>query len=120
MRNHRDEKIMTYYRGCWGFGWMPWVIFWTIFGLAFGFLSYNSSSSVYVFNVIPGILGVFFFIFVLFFVFRVFFGGFRHFHRHYWYNYGDVSEEILRRRYARGEINYKQFRKMLSDLKKER
>ncbi len=120
MHNRRDKERTIYYHGYLGFGWIPLVIFWTIVALSFGFLSYSSGSSVYVFSVIPGIFGILFFLFMLFFFFRVFFGSSHHLHRHYWYGYSDIPEEILRRRYARGEINYKQFRKMLNDIRRGR
>ncbi len=58
--------------------------------------------------------GLFFFLIFLFFIFRVAFwgGGWR---RRYWYGYGD-AHEILRQRYARGEITKEQFDQMTRDL----
>ena len=62
--------------------------------------------------------GFFFFLIFLFFVFRVAFwglwGGWG-WRRRYWYDYGDANE-ILRRRYARGEITKEQFDQMKRDL----
>ena len=59
----------------------------------------------------------FFFLFIfLFFIFRVAFwgGGWR---RRYWYGYGyGDAREILRQRYARGEITKEQFDQMNRDL----
>jgi putative membrane protein len=59
---------------------------------------------------------IFFFIFI-FFIFRLAFwgwgGGWRH--RYYRYGYGD-AKEILRQRYARGEISKDQFDQMMRDL----
>jgi putative membrane protein len=60
--------------------------------------------------------GIFFLLMVLFLVSRVVFwpmgGGWR---RRYWYGYGDANE-ILRQRYARGEITKEQFDQMKRDL----
>jgi putative membrane protein len=61
--------------------------------------------------------GFFFFVIVVFFVSRLVFwpwwgGGWR---RRYWYGYGD-AHEILRQRYARGEITKEQFDQMTRDL----
>jgi putative membrane protein len=60
--------------------------------------------------------GIFFFLIILFFVSRMIFWpmgwGYR---RRYWYGYGDANE-ILRQRYARGEITKEQFDQMKRDL----
>ena len=60
--------------------------------------------------------GILFLLFVLFFVSRLIFwpmgGGWR---RRYWYGYGGASE-IVRQRYARGEITKEQFDQMKRDL----
>ena len=60
--------------------------------------------------------GIFFIFIVLFFVSRLVFWpmgwGWR---RRYWYRYGDANE-ILRQRYARGEITKEQFDQMKRDL----
>jgi putative membrane protein len=60
--------------------------------------------------------GFFFIFFILFFVGRFIFWpwgwGWR---RRYWYGYGD-AHEILRQRYARGEITKEQFDQMTRDL----
>lgn len=67
------------------------------------------------------------FFFVIFFVVRALFWGFGWgwgwrggYSRGYWrgqgYYYGDATE-ILRQRYARGEINKEQFDQMMRDLK---
>lgn len=59
--------------------------------------------------------GIFFFIF-LFFVFRIaFWGGGWGWRRRYWYGYSDANE-ILRQRYARGDITKEQFEQMSRDL----
>lgn len=61
--------------------------------------------------------GFFFFLIFLFFIFRVVFWGFGGWgwRRRYWYGYGD-PHEILRQRYARGEITKEQFEQMTRDL----
>jgi len=60
--------------------------------------------------------GIFFLLLVLFFVSRLIFWpmgwGWR---RRYWYGYGDANE-ILRQRYARGEVTKEQFDQMKRDL----
>ena len=62
--------------------------------------------------------GFFFIFFLIFFVGRMIFrpwgwgGGWSH---RYWYGYGD-AHEILRQRYARGEITKEQFDQMSRDL----
>ena len=60
--------------------------------------------------------GIFFLFIVLFFVSRLLFWpmgwGWR---RRYWYGYGDANE-ILRQRYARGEITKDQYEQMKRDL----
>lgn len=61
-------------------------------------------------------LGILFIFFIVFFVARLIFwplgrGGMRR----YWYRYGD-AREILRRRYASGEISKDQFEQMMRDL----
>ncbi len=60
--------------------------------------------------------GFLFFLFFIFFIFRFLFGGWgwRHYrgYGHYW---GDAAE-ILRQRYARGEITKDQFEQMMRDL----
>ena len=61
---------------------------------------------------------LFFFIFI-FFIARVFFWGFGGWgwRRRYWYGYGyGDAHEILRQRYARGEITKEQFDQMTRDL----
>jgi len=66
-------------------------------------------------------IGIFFFLIFLFFVARVMFwgwggGGWRHRYSYgYGYGYGD-AHEILRQRYARGEISKEQFDQMTRDL----
>jgi len=60
--------------------------------------------------------GIFFLFIVLFFVSRLVFwpmgwGG----RRRYWYGYGDANE-ILRQRYARGDITKEQYDQMKRDL----
>jgi putative membrane protein len=61
---------------------------------------------------------IFFFIFI-FFIFRVAFwgwGGWGWRHGYYRYGYGGDSREIIRQRYARGEITKEQFDQMMRDL----
>jgi putative membrane protein len=66
--------------------------------------------------------GIFFFLFIVFFVFRfIFFGWTWGWRRRYWYGYGyghgyGDAHEILRQRYARGEITKEQFDQMTRDL----
>ncbi|MDG6902652.1 MAG: SHOCT domain-containing protein [Nitrososphaerota archaeon] len=58
----------------------------------------------------------------MFFIFRVAFwgwGGGWGWRRRYWYGYGD-AREILRQRYARGEITKEQFEQMSRDLEQHR
>jgi putative membrane protein len=62
--------------------------------------------------------GFFIFFIFIFFIFRVVFwgwGGGWGGRRRYWNGYGD-PHEILRRRYARGEITKEQFDQMNKDL----
>ena len=61
--------------------------------------------------------GFFFFIIFAFFIFRLVFWGWGGWgwRRRYWYGYGD-AHEILRQRYARGEITKEQFDQMKRDL----
>lgn len=66
--------------------------------------------------------GFFFFLIFMFFIFRVAFwgwGGGWGWRRRYWYGYGD-AREILRQRYARGEITKEQFEQMSRDLEQHR
>ena len=66
--------------------------------------------------------GFLFFLIFLFINFRVVFwgwGGAWGWRRRYWYGYGDASE-ILRQRYARGEITKEQFEQMSRDLEQHR
>jgi putative membrane protein len=85
--------MSPYYYGYSGFGW--WFFF------PFGFL---------------------FFLGIIFLVSRLIFwpwgwgGAWR---RHYWYGYGD-AREILRQRYARGEITKDQYDQMNRDLDQQR
>ena len=66
--------------------------------------------------------GLFFFLIFLFFIFRVAFWGWWGgwgWRRRYWYGYGygyGDAHEILRQRYARGEITKEQFDQMNRDL----
>jgi putative membrane protein len=63
-----------------------------------------------------GIFGGFFVIIIIMFVFRVvFWGSWMGYRRRYWR--GSRAEEILRERYARGEITKEQFDQMLHDLR---
>ena len=65
--------------------------------------------------------GFIFFFIIIFFIFRLAFWGFGGWgwRRRYWYGrgygYGD-AKEILRQRYARGEITKDQFDQMMRDL----
>ena len=64
--------------------------------------------------------GFIFFLIFLFFVFRVIFWGWG-WRRRYWYGYGYTdAHEILRQRYARGEITKEQFDQMTRDLEQRR
>ena len=68
--------------------------------------------------------GFFIFLIFLFFIFRVAFWGFGGgwgWRRRYWYGYGYTdAREILRQRYARGEITKHQFEQMTTDLEQHR
>jgi len=60
--------------------------------------------------------GIFFLLIILFLVSRLIFWPMRWgYRRRYWYGYGDANE-ILRQRYARGEITKEQFDQMKRDL----
>ena len=62
--------------------------------------------------------GILFFLILIFFVFREAFwgcGGGWGWRRRYWYGFGD-AHEILRQRYARGEITKEHFDQMRTDL----
>jgi putative membrane protein len=60
--------------------------------------------------------GLLFFLFFVFFIGRWIFWPWGRGWRHgYWYNYGD-AREILRQRYAKGEITKDQFEQMMRDL----
>jgi len=66
-------------------------------------------------------LGLFFGLLFLFFIFRVLFwgwgwGGGWGWRRRYWYGYYGDASEVLRQRYARGEITKEQFDQMKRDL----
>ena len=64
--------------------------------------------------------GFFFFLIFVFFIFRVVFWGWWvgwGWRRRYWYGYGD-AREIVRQRYARGEITKEQFEQMSRDLER--
>ena len=63
--------------------------------------------------------GFIFFLLFLFFIFRVVFwgwGGGWGRRRRYWYGYYGDAREIVRQRYARGEITKEQFDQMNRDL----
>jgi len=63
--------------------------------------------------------GFIFFIFFLFFIFRLVFwgwGGGWGWRRRYGYGYYGDAQEIIRQRYARGEITKEQFDQMSRDL----
>lgn len=65
--------------------------------------------------------GFIFFIFILFFAFRWLWFPWRG--RYYyggWYRHHDEAEDILRQRYARGEITKDQFDQMTRDLEQHR
>jgi putative membrane protein len=60
--------------------------------------------------------GFFFIFFIIFGVGRLFFWPWgRGWRRNYWYHYGDANE-ILRQRYAKGEITKEQYDQMMRDL----
>ena len=59
--------------------------------------------------------GIFFLLIVLFLASRLIFWPMRWGSRRYWYGYGDANE-ILRQRYARGEITKEQYDQMKRDL----
>jgi len=64
--------------------------------------------------------GFFIFIFILFFAFRWLFFPWRgRYYGRWWYHQGE-AEEILRQRYAKGEITKDQFDQMMRDLEQHR
>lgn len=72
-------------------------------------------------NWIGNLVGLFIFLWILFFLFRVFIRPLRwHWHRYYDFWGRDGAEEILRERYARGEITKDQFDKMMDDIQRNR
>lgn len=67
------------------------------------------------FGWIWGIVGILFFVWIISWMFSWAWGpSRRHYRRRYWY--GDEAYEILRARYARGEITKEQFEQMSRDL----
>ena len=70
------------------------------------------------------LIGLFFFLWVLFFIVRFFFRPWRwhdHHHMHDWNWWEhDRAEEILRERYAKGEITKEQLDKMMDDIHSKR
>jgi len=66
-----------------------------------------------------GILWIFFIIMAFMFIGRlIFWGSWRGVRRGYWRS--DSAEEILRQRYARGEVTKEQFDQMMRDLQQGR
>ncbi len=70
-------------------------------------------------NLLWNLIGLFIFLWVLFFLFRVFVRPWR-WHRNWDFWERDSAEEILRQRYARGEITKDQFDKMMDDIHRNR
>ncbi len=71
-------------------------------------------------NWIWNLIGLFIFLWVLFFLFRVFIRPWRwhHYYHDFWGH--NSAEEILRSRYAKGEISKEQFDKMMDDIHRDR
>ncbi len=95
-----------------------------LIGLGVAFFSGFFAAPFYPFYYRPfffpfGFIFAFFWIFIIFSVFRWLFWGWGWgWHRRYW-SY-DRSYEILRERYARGEITKEQYDQMLRDLQEHR
>ncbi len=70
-------------------------------------------------NWIWNLIGLFIFLWFLFFIVRVFLRPWR-WHRYHDFWFRDSAEEILRERYARGEITKDQFDKMMDDIHRNR
>ena len=65
-----------------------------------------------------GFLGVILLLFIIFWVARWWFWPWNGRHRAYYSEYRDQADEILRERYAKGEITKEQFEQMMQDLKR--
>ena len=113
-----------------GMHWFGWVAFAVVIVLIVAFLSSMAANGFYPSVMFTGPpyygwyffpFGMVFFVIVVFFIFRMIFWGFGGWgwRRRYWYGgaygYGD-AREILRQRYARGEITKEQFDQMMKDL----
>lgn len=67
------------------------------------------------FGAISGVLMVLLWVLVIYVIIRILGHG-RHYKYHNWYNMGDSSLDIIRTRYAKGEITKEEFEKLKKDL----
>ena len=65
-----------------------------------------------------GFLGIILLLFIIFWVARWWFWPWNGRRRAYYSEYRDQADEILRERYAKGEITKEQFEQMMQDLKR--
>ncbi|MDG7014120.1 MAG: SHOCT domain-containing protein [Nitrososphaerota archaeon] len=113
-----------------GIHWLGWVVVALVLVVVIGFFGSMSASGFYPQGMFAGPpyygwyffpLGLVFFVIFVVIIFRLVFWGFGGWgwRRGYWYSnayrHGD-AREILRQRYARGEITKDQFDQMMKDL----
>ena len=108
--------------------WIGWVVFALVLVALIGFLgdiAYRGFGPMATYGGYPFFgwfffpFGFIFFFIFIFFIFRVAFWGFGGWgwRRRYWYGYGySDAHEILRQRYAKGEITKDQYDQMTRDL----
>lgn len=70
-----------------------------------------------IWNWVLNLIGLLIFLWILFFLFRIFIRPLR-FRRYYDFWNHDDAVDVIRQRYARGEISKEQYEQMMSDLSK--